>query len=275
MTRALESLGVSVRYMPGKTGWKGHARITVPADDGDFDMLEGALAKVLKPRALLFDLDGVLADVSGSYLKAIVECAASFGVEVNPAEVAREKSKPGTNNDWELTRRLLARRGVTVGLAAVRERFEMFYQGNRERSGLWRNERLLWPKSRLKALRTRLPLGIVTGRPKADAWRFLDRFGLSELFGAVVCLEDAPAKPSPEPVMLALRQLDVERAWMVGDSPDDMDAARSAGVVPVGFARKGPGARLRAQALRRRGAAAVLSSPAELSALLDAVGIRS
>ncbi len=47
-------------------------------------------------------------------------------------------------------------------------------------------------------------------------------------------MDDAPAKPSPEPVLLALKKLNVTRALMVGDTPDDIRAATGAGVVGIG-----------------------------------------
>lgn len=49
-----------------------------------------------------------------------------------------------------------------------------------------------------------------------------------------VCMEDAPAKPSPEPVLMALKKLNVKRALMIGDTPDDIRAASGAGVVGIG-----------------------------------------
>ena len=55
---------------------------------------------------------------------------------------------------------------------------------------------------------------IVTGRPLKDALTFLNRFGLDELFQELITMEDAPAKPSPDPVNLALARLGVERAWI-------------------------------------------------------------
>ena len=47
-------------------------------------------------------------------------------------------------------------------------------------------------------------------------------------------MEDAPAKPSPMPVELALQRLGIRRAWMLGDTPDDIVSARQAGVLPFG-----------------------------------------
>ena len=52
-------------------------------------------------------------------------------------------------------------------------------------------------------------------------------------------MEDAPAKPSPEPVTVAMNTLGVERAWMIGDTPDDAVAARNAGVLPIGVVAPG------------------------------------
>ena len=72
-----------------------------------------------------------------------------------------------------------------------------------------------------------------------DAQRFLRDFDLEPLFDAVICMEDAPPKPSPAPVKAALDALGVERAWMMGDTPDDVVAAREAGVLPIGVVAPG------------------------------------
>ena len=63
--------------------------------------------------------------------------------------------------------------------------------------------------------------------------------GIEELIPAVVCMEDAPLKPSPDPVRLAMERLGVRYAWMVGDTADDVAAARAAGVVPLGVVAPG------------------------------------
>ena len=59
----------------------------------------------MAPQAILFDLDGVIADVSQSYRRAIIETAASFGVTLSPDRIAAAKRAGNANNDWELTRR--------------------------------------------------------------------------------------------------------------------------------------------------------------------------
>ena len=81
----------------------------------------------------------------------------------------------------------------------------------------------------------------------------------------MICTEDAPSKPSPAPVRLALKRLGVTAAWMVGDTPDDLWAARAAGVVPLGIMAPGE---THSAPLHEAGAARVLSCLSELTELL-------
>ena len=80
--------------------------------------------------------------------------------------------------------------------------------------------------------------------------------------------EDAALKPDPAPVRLALERLGVELAWMVGDTPDDLVAARGAGVVPIGVVPPGADPCRARTALQAAGAARVLSRTEDLTALL-------
>ncbi len=255
----LMSLGISVRHFAGREGMESYLRITCPGREQDMDRLEAALRTVVTPEALLFDMDGVLADVSGSYHEAIVAAAASFGITVDSAMIREAKQQPGANNDWVVTQRLLAAQGCQVTLDEAKDRFEAAYQGTFDAPGLWTRETLLPRMELLVELSKRMPLGIVTGRPRYDAERFLERTGIGSLFATVVCMEDAPLKPDPAPVRLALSRLGVSRAWLVGDTPDDLVAARGAGVLPLAVlppAAK-PGIRER---LAAAGAAEVMES---------------
>lgn len=266
---ALSGMGIAVRRFDGEdhVGLHDALRISCPGDAASFERLRHALLTVQRPQALLFDMDGVLADVRDSYRRAIAETARSFGVSVTDQDIAAAKNRGHANDDWALTRDLIQARGIDASLDEVRARFEALYQGDDGASGLWRSETLIPPLERLRAWARRLPLAVVTGRPRADAQRFLATFGLEDLFEAVVCREDAALKPSPEPVALAMERLGVQRAWMLGDTPDDVVAARAAatlaiGCIPPGVAQNGP---LRA-ALHRAGAGIVLDS---LDPLLD------
>lgn len=225
----LAGLGVAVRGWPEPNPLAGLVRITCPGNDAALERLGRALAAVLAPQAVLFDMDGVLADVRGSYRRAIIETAHHFGVALTNADVARGKAGGDANNDWLLTQRLMLERGTSQPLAAIVERFEASY---REHAG---SETLLPPRALLERLARRMPLGIVTGRPRAQAEAFLERMGIARVFTAMVCMDETPAKPDPAPVQLAIARLGVRSAWLVGDSPDDVHAARGAEVVPIGF----------------------------------------
>jgi histidinol-phosphate aminotransferase len=233
------SLGVAFRQFADRPEMEQMVRISLPGDEADFERLVATIEAVLMPEAIIFDLDGVLADVSRSQLVAIVETARSFGVEVDASGIEAMKAVGNSNDDWVLTRLLCAERGVDLPLEVVTERFETLYQGTEAAPGLKLEERPLvdletwrrWAKTR--------PLAVVTGRPRADAEEFLERFGLTGAISALVTREDDPLKPDPAPVRRALERLGVRRAWMLGDTPDDLTAARAAGVVPIGVIAPG------------------------------------
>jgi HAD superfamily hydrolase (TIGR01548 family) len=266
--RGLAALGIAVRAFAGRADLDGWLRITLPGEEAVFDRLCRALRAVLAPEAVLFDLDGVLADVSGSYRQAILQTAASYGVELSGEEIVAAKAAGGANNDWELTRRLLAAHGVEAPLDEVTDRFEALYQGSDGRPGLRLSESLLVERSWLARVAASHRLGVVTGRPAADAERFLSEHGVSDLFSAVVTMEEAPAKPDPAPVRLALNRLGVERAWLLGDTVDDARAARAAGVLPVGVVAPGDPRATVTQALLAAGAAVVLPTTETLTEVL-------
>lgn len=259
LATGLGGLGVSVRDL-GPDG----TRLSLPGEVAEFARLWQGCRTALAPEALLLDIDGVIADVGGSYRRAIIQTAASFGVAIDDARVAAAKAEPDSNNDWRITRRLLQQAGVEVSLDEVTARFEAIMQDQE----LWRRERLIPARAVLQRLAGRLPLAAVTGRPRADARRVLQQFEIADLFRTVVTLEDAPAKPDPAPVRLALHRLGVRRAWMVGDMPDDIAAARAAGVIPIGTVAPGDEATTSRPRLIAAGAAAVIDSLDQLEAWL-------
>jgi HAD superfamily hydrolase (TIGR01548 family) len=252
-------------------------RITVPDQADLLDRLLGALETCLAPQAILFDLDGVIADVEDSYRRCILETVRAFGEEVTREEVATMVLAGDANNDWVLTQRILERRGIDRSLDEVIEAYQKVYLGTAETPGtpaspgtpgLRESERLLVQRDVLSTLADRLPLAIVTGRPREEAEWFLDKEDLTDLFPTVVCMEDGPVKPDPAPVRLARSGLRVERAWMVGDTPDDIRAAAGAGVVPIGIVAPGPDPDASFAALREAGAATVLAGIDDLLDLL-------
>lgn len=263
---ACGALGVGVRRFAGRGDLDRWIRITLPGDADSFARLEHALTIPLSPQAILFDLDGVLIDVSGSYRRSIIETAASFGTTVTERDIEDAKAAGGANDDWDLTHRLVTDRGRQVTYDEVVDRFEEIYQGRPGRSGLNLTERPLVDRATWRRWADDLPLAIVTGRPRKDAEDVLDRFGLLADTSVLVTREDAPLKPDPGPVLLAMERLGVERSWFVGDTPDDIDAARSAGAVPIGVLAPGADPQRAARALSR--AARILTRTVDLEELL-------
>lgn len=91
----------------------------------------------------------------------------------------------------------------------------------------------------LKALKQKgYTLGIVTSKIKNTCIRGLDLFDLKDYFNVIVGMEDTKKhKPNPQPILKALDKLNVkgkENIFYVGDSPFDINAARRAGVIPIG-----------------------------------------
>lgn len=266
--RGLASLGVLVRRFPNRPEIATSIRITLPGGEAAFARLIRALDTVLDPEALLFDLDGVLADVEESYRRATLETLASYGLSVTREELRAAVLAGDANNDWVLSQRILAGRGIDAPLDEITARFQALYLGESGKAGYRERERPIVSKETLEGWSRRLPLGVVTGRPRAEAEWFLERHGLAGSFSALVTLEDAPGKPDPSPVRLALRALGVERAWMLGDTPDDIAAARGAGVLPLAVPAPGEDAPDTRERLRRAGAALVLDTTANLEELL-------
>ncbi|MDJ0764275.1 MAG: TIGR01548 family HAD-type hydrolase [Myxococcota bacterium] len=265
---ALAGLGIAVRIFPGKPHLENSARITMPGKRKAFERLTHGLSSALKPEAILFDMDDTLADVTKSYRSATVATAKAFGADITFDDITEAKAAGDANNDWELTRRLLQERGIDASLETVTQHFEALYQGAGETRGLIAEESLLVDPSLLERLATKVKLGIVTGRPARDADVFLQTQGIAHLFETVVTMDDAPLKPDPAPVRLALKQLGITRAWFVGDTPDDMRAARAAGAIPLGVIAPADDPKVAKKALIRASAGRVLKTLNELEDLL-------
>ena len=265
----MAGMGIGVRAFPGKEGLEDAIRIACPGDGEHLERVEHAIRTIAAPEAILFDLDGVFADVSQSYRRAVIETVAHFGVTVTNDDIAAVKERGDANNDWRVTQELLAERGVEISLEEVTERFELLYQGTDEEPGFRADEKLLIDHQFLEDLQSRgLKMGIVTGRPRRDCRRFLESRDIAEYFPVTVCMEDGPLKPDPAPVKSAMEQLDVSTAWFVGDTPDDMRAGRGARVLPLGVIAPGHEVDEMKRALFEAGAGRVLGNLSEILEVL-------
>jgi HAD superfamily phosphatase len=210
---------------------------------------------------VLFDMDGVLVDVSRSYLAAIQKTVEYFLEEtLMLSEIQEYRNRGGLNNDWDLTQCILKERGKPVDRKVLIEIFQGIYLGN-EFDGLIKNEKWLLRKHILDRLAESYPMGIVTGRPQTEASYVLHKFGVKEYFSALICLDDVPPdkhKPDPFGILMALQQLSAESGVYIGDTVDDMTAARKAGVDPIGVIPPGSDKHTQRKVLIRSGASCVL-----------------
>ena len=194
---------------------------------------------------VLFDMDGVLVDVSGSYLRVIEETVYHFtGREIRPKTIQRYKDRGGFNDDWTLTHTIIGDYGMEVPYVRVVDEFQRRYRGE-DWDGFITEERPLIQTRTLRQLKQGgHVLGIVTGRPRDEARWALDRFGWQEYFSLLVPREnqDNRGKPDPYPLLYAMAifqgaglPIQADLTVYIGDSVDDMAAAGAAGMLAIGF----------------------------------------
>jgi HAD superfamily hydrolase (TIGR01549 family) len=122
-------------------------------------------------------------------------------------------------------------------------------------------------RSLLEQLRKHYPLGLVTSGDRDRVLGQLRQFRLLRTFFARVCSGDTiEKKPHPAPLRLALRtmQLFPRDCVYVGDTREDVQMARRAGVRTIGITGPFP----TAQKLKRSRPEVLLSSLSELPAAL-------
>ncbi|MEK7539799.1 MAG: aminotransferase class I/II-fold pyridoxal phosphate-dependent enzyme, partial [Patescibacteria group bacterium] len=265
VVKKLFEKNILVKKINEETLEGGFLRITIgPKKEMEKLVLE--LKNILREKTLLFDLDGVLVDVSDSYRLAIIKTAEHFtGKKVGKEIVQKIKERGGFNNDWDATEQVIMETGMRIEKSKIIEKFQEFYlQG-----GLIDNEKLAIEKKVLKGLYECFRLGIVTGRPKNEAAYTLEKFGVKDFFECVVCLEDVSAgRPDPEGIILALQKIGGKGPVFVGDSVDDMRAAKNAGINAIGVIPPGIEPGILKVLLEKNGADEVLENVNEIAGVL-------
>lgn len=218
-----------------------------------------------KVEAVFFDLDGTLVDSVPDLAAAVDIMMSQLGLPVRGEEQVRQWVGNGIEN---LIRRALANdmagQVPEILVTKARPLFKAAY-----RDYICQQSRL-YPgvPEGLDALRQRgLKLACITNKPTEFTLPLVERIGLGKFFQTVVggdCI--ANKKPAPDALLLAARRLKVpvERGLMVGDSVNDVGAARHAGcpvvAVPYGYNH--------GRDIREAQPDAVIDSIAELPALL-------
>jgi HAD superfamily hydrolase (TIGR01548 family) len=220
---------------------------------------------------LIFDVDGVLVDVRGSFHRSTLETVRFFtGKRVRAAEIQRWKLKGGFNDDWKLTTHWIRALGGKVPYEAVKRRFMQFYWGENEDGNVLREEWLV-PLKQLRAWKQRAELALFTGRTRRELQFTLERVGADGLFARIVTMDDLTRlKPHPDGLLRILNGRDPASALYVGDNVDDGKAAARAGVPFIGVLPRGDSRRMKRAALMDVGALDVLHSATELDSWIEA-----
>ncbi|MFE4059396.1 HAD family hydrolase [Streptomyces sp. NPDC059096] len=206
-------------------------------------------------KAVLFDLDGTLAETAHITAAALTRACAQAGVAGGPplTEFHALSGLP--------LEEIVGRLGLPGEVA------ELY----RAAAGAMVTEARLFPGALtlLSVLRARgVRVGVITGKDRPRALATLDHLKIGDLVEALATPSDPPApKPSPEGVWWLCQEFGIptEDAVLVGDSAADMAAGRAAGVRTVACGW-GVG---RFETPARHGPWRVITRFGELTVLLD------
>jgi HAD superfamily hydrolase (TIGR01509 family) len=215
------------------------------------------------PGAVVFDLDGTLVDSVGARIAAWLQALDEEGMPTT-----RERLAPLIGVDGKRLAREIA---ALAGEVLDEERAERIDKRSGEiHERLNRDARALpGVRELIDGIEARgIPWAIATSSRKAQVTTSVEALGLDSEPLIVDASHVEHAKPEPDLLLLAARQLEVEpaRCWYVGDSTWDMVAAVAAAMIPIGVTA---GAAVDERALRGAGAAAVFGSLLELKETLS------
>ena len=184
------------------------------------------------PRAILFDLDGTLADTAPDLAAAVNWLRTERGLSPTPYDILRPTASAGARGMI----------GAAFGLAPGDEGYEELRLAwfDRYQSAMWLHTTLFEGiKELLEGIEQGgMSWGIVTNKPARFTDPLVPNIGLAHA-GCIVSGDTTPhAKPHPAPLLEGARRLGLapEQCWYVGDDLRDIEAGRAAGMVTVACA---------------------------------------
>ncbi|MBI3279843.1 MAG: HAD-IA family hydrolase [Acidobacteria bacterium] len=238
--------------------------------DGLLPPLQAGVKAAATKGVLVFDMDGVLVDVTESYRETIRRTVAHFtGKGITRELIQDYKNAGGWNNDWALSRKIILDLGIEVEYQIVVDHFQSIFFGNGS-DGMILREKWIANGGLIERLQEQYRLAIFTGRTLAEAEVTLHRFARDLRFDMVVADDPVrPPKPAPDGLLEIARRFPAEPMWYVGDTVDDARSARAAGVSFIGVAHAANPRRDELVALlRAEGAIAVLENVNEVESCL-------
>ena len=228
----LREKGILVRDRSSDVLLNGCVRITLGTVKQTKKLIK-ALRQTIKEinPQLIFDIDGVLVDVSKSYRAAIKQTADFFtGKKVTLEEIQNYKESGGYNNDWDLTAAIVRSKRKDISKEKVINKFQSFYKKSIN------NERWILNKKILQELSDKYSLAILTGRPRKEVLYVLRKNKVKKYFSEIIAMQNvSKQKPNPEGILKILKQSQKTEAFYFGDTIDDMKAAISAKITAIGI----------------------------------------
>lgn len=199
---------------------------------------------------IVFDIDGVIRDVGGSYRRALADTVQEWtGYRPTPDDIDRLKAEGTWNNDWEASQELVyryweangkERSSVDIDYDAIVAFFQSRYRGEdpenpQNWTGYICQEPLLASPEYFQSLDTAGILwGFFSGATRGSATYILEkRLGLNP--PVLVAMEDAPGKPDPTGLLATVTQLEGEAAegamrpvFYAGDTVADLYTVQEA-----------------------------------------------
>jgi phosphoglycolate phosphatase len=178
------------------------------------------------PRAVLFDLDGTLADTAPDLAAAVNLLRSARGLAPTAYEILRPTASAGARG------MIGASFGLTPDDAGYLELRDGFFS-NYEAAMAVHSRLFDGVPALLAGIETAgLPWGIVTNKSRRFTDPLLPQIGLDGAACAISGDTTAHAKPHPEPLLEAARRLGVapEHCWYAGDDLRDIQAGRAAGM---------------------------------------------
>jgi len=181
----------------------------------------------MKPQAILFDLDGTLADTAPDLGRALNLQRGRHGLPPLADDVIRPYASHGSRGLLGIGFDL---KPEDAAFAAMRDEYLALYdEVFCERPALF--EGMAEVLSAIE--RMDMPWGVVTNKPRRFTLPLMQALGLSGRTASIVSGDDCERpKPHPDTLLLASRQTGVEPSfcWYVGDAERDIIAGRAAGM---------------------------------------------
>ncbi len=180
-------------------------------------------------KAVLFDLDGVIADTMSLHYEAFRQAFAKYGLQVTPLEIYELEGMPSKDVGKALVKRKGARLTDEQVLKAVEDKREIY-------RSLAAKDAKTFPgvTETLRMLRENgIKLALVTGSNLKTVTEVLKKISLEEAFDTVISGDDTPrGKPHPDPYVKGMDRLGIPPAncVVVENAPLGVESAKAANV---------------------------------------------